>query len=79
MSTEDKINHYNNVEITNNITKLNKEINNLTDKQLLEKAKTIQTMYLETSKLENKEHILFIGTSILTIFIVIGTYKILMK
>lgn len=79
MSIQNSINHYNNTNISNNITKLNEEINKLSNKQLLDKGKTIQTMYQESEKLEKKEHILFIGTSILTIIVVIGTYKILMK
>jgi hypothetical protein len=62
-----------------NYTKLEKEINDLSNKDFLDKAKSVEVMYTETKKLENKEYALFVGTSILTTIIVIATYKIIIK
>ncbi len=67
------------VSTLNNYSKLQSEINDLTDKQFLDKAKSVEIMYTETKKLENKEYALFVGTSILTTIIVIATYKIIIK
>jgi hypothetical protein len=76
-----EINEYNlqGVSTINNYSKLQSEINDLTDKQFLDKAKSVEIMYTETKKLENKEYALFVGTSILTTIIVIATYKIIIK
>jgi hypothetical protein len=80
MSITDIINKYNNSDsIKNNINTLDTNIDELSNKEILNKGKTIEIMYMETSKLENKEYILFVGTSILTIIIVVATYKIAMK
>ncbi len=65
--------------ISVNIEKLNQEINDLSDKEYLEKEKTVEMMYVETSKLERKEYLLFVGTSIITSIIIILTYKITTK
>jgi hypothetical protein len=67
------------VSTQNNYLKLQKEINDLSNKQFLDKAKSVEIMYTETKKLENKEYALFVGTSILTTIIVIATYKIIIK
>ncbi len=72
---------YNNksTNIQNNIDNLNIQITDLSNNEYLEKQKTVEVMYIETSKLEKKEYLLFVGTSILTSIIVMITYKITTK
>lgn len=72
---------YNNksTNIKNNIDNLNIQITDLSNNEYLEKQKTVEVMYIETSKLEKKEYLLFVGTSILTSIIVMITYKITTK
>jgi type I restriction-modification system DNA methylase subunit len=72
---------YNNssTKIKNNYDKLKQHINDLSNNEYLEKEKTVELMYIETSKLENKEYILFVSTSILTTIIIMITYKIVSK
>jgi hypothetical protein len=80
-TTNNLTNTYNNQSnnIKNNISSLISEISSLTESKYLEKERTVEAMYIETTKLKNKEYALFVGTSILTTFIIIGTYKFIIK
>ncbi len=81
MSITNLLNQYNDqsLSIQDKYKLLKKEIDELNDKDYLEKEKTVEVMYVETTKLKDKEYILFTGTSILTAIIILFTYKIAMK